>query len=241
MQKTETNLPSYEEMIKAGMHFGRKKSIFNPRMKPYVYLMRDNIYIIDLIKTTQGIVAAVDFLKKAIAENKLVLFVGLSGQSADLIQDLAEGLKMPYVTNRWIGGTFTNFKTVIGRVNYLETLEKELAAGEMAKYTKKERLLKEKELAKLRQKFNGLRRLTRVPDVLFVSSVKDSELAIREAKAAKIKVVGLVNTESDPTLADYPIPANDNARRSLELIINTIKNHLKNTANSLEAIDDSKR
>lgn len=223
----ETRLPSYEEMVKAGMHFGRKKSIFNPRMKPYVYLMRDNIYIIDLIKTTQGLAAAVEFLKKAISEKKLVLFVGLSQQSADLVKDLADSLEMPFAVNRWIGGTLTNFKTVIGRVNHLESLEKELAAGEFAKYTKKERLLKEKELAKLRQKFDGLRRLTRVPDVLFVSSVKESGLAIREAKAAKLKIVGLINTESDPTTVDFPIPANDNARRSLELIIQTIKNSLK--------------
>lgn len=224
----ETKPPSYEEMVKAGMHFGRKKSIFNPRMKPYVYLIRDNIYIIDLIKTAQGLTAAVEFLKKAVSEKKLVLFVGLSQQSADLVKDLADSLEMPFAVNRWIGGTLTNFKTVIGRVNHLESLEKELAAGEFAKYTKKERLLKEKELAKLRRKFDGLRRLTRVPDVLFVSSVKESGLAIREAKAAKLKIVGLINTESDPTTVDFPIPANDNARRSLELIINTIKNYLKN-------------
>lgn len=208
------------------MHLGRKKSIFNPKMKPYVYLMRDRIYVIDLIKTKQGLTAAVEFLRNAISENKLILFVGLSKQSADLIKDLADSLNMPFVVNRWLGGTFTNFKTIISRVNYLESLEKEFASGAFEKYTKKERLMKEKEMNKLREKFDGLRRLTRLPDVLFVASVKESEMVIREAKAMKIKVVGVVNTESDPNKVDFPVPANDNARRSQELIIQTIKKSL---------------
>lgn len=223
---SELPLPTYEEMVKAGMHFGRKKSIFNPKMKPYVYLLRDNIYIIDLVKTRQGIMAAVDFLRKAMEENKLVLFVGISKQSADLVRDLAETLRMPYAVNRWLGGTLTNFKTINSRVHYLEMLEKESSSGGLDKYLKKERLLKEKELGKLREKFGGLTKLTRLPDVVFVSSVKESQLAIREARAMKIKVVGVVNTESDPDPVDFPIPANDNARRSLELIIRSLKDSL---------------
>lgn len=223
----ELSLPSYEEMVKAGMHFGRKKSIFNPKMKPFVYLLRDNIYIIDLIKTRQGMISAVDFLKKNIEENKLILFVGISKQSADLIKDLAESLAMPFATNRWLGGTLTNFKTINSRVHYLESLEKEFTTGGFDKYTKKERLAKEKELNKLKEKFGGLVRLTRLPDVIFVSSVKDSLLAVREARIAKIKVVGIVNTESDPDTVDFPIAANDNARRSIELIIKSLKESLK--------------
>ncbi len=227
MLKEEIQLPTYEEMIKAGMHLGRKKSIFNPKMKPYVYLMRDRIYIIDLIKTKHGISASVEFLKKALEENKIILFVGLSKQSADLIKDLAENLNMPYVVNRWLGGTLTNFKTIISRLHYLESLEKEFSSGSLEKYTKKERLMKEKEMNKLREKFDGLRKLSRLPDIIFVSSVKESGLPIHEAQAMKIKVAGLINTESDPSKIDFPIPANDNARKSLELIIQTIKNSLK--------------
>lgn len=224
---SELSLPSYEEMVKAGMHFGRKKSIFNPKMKPFVYLLRDNIYIIDLIKTRQGIVAAVDFLKKAMEDNRLVLFVGISKQSADLIKDIAENLQMPFVINRWLGGTLSNFKTINSRVHHLESLEKEFVTGGLDKYTKKERLMKEKELSKLKEKFGGLVRLTRLPDIVFVSSVKESALAIKEARIMKIKVVGVINTESDPGLVDFPIPANDNARRSLELIIRFLKESLK--------------
>ncbi|MBI2058098.1 MAG: 30S ribosomal protein S2 [Candidatus Yanofskybacteria bacterium] len=226
MLKNETRLPSYEEMIRAGMHLGRKKSIFNPKMKPHVYLMRDGIYIIDLIKTKQGLASAVDFLRKALEEKKLVLFVGISKQSSDLVRDLAESLGMPYAINRWLGGTLTNFKTVISRLHYLESLEADFASGAFEKYTKKERLMKEKEMAKLKEKFDGLRKLNRVPDILFVSSVKESDLPIREAKKMKVKIAGLINTESDPSQIDFPIPANDNARKSLELIIKAIKDSL---------------
>ncbi|MDP3730938.1 MAG: 30S ribosomal protein S2 [bacterium] len=226
-QSVEPNIPPYEDMVKAGMHFGRKKSVFNPKMKPFVYVARDNIYIIDLIKTRQGLSEAMEFLKKSMGDGKLVLFVGLSAQSADLVKDLAEGLNMPYVINRWLGGTLTNFKTIISRVNYLESLEKEMALGGFEKYTKKERIMKEKEMAKLRVRFDGLRKLTRLPDTIFVASVRESDMVLKEAKKSKIKTVGLVNTESDPTHLDYPIPANDNARRSIELIINAIKNYLK--------------
>lgn len=223
----ESHLPAYEDMIKAGMHFGRKKSVFNPKMKPYVYVARDNIYIIDLIKTRQGLSEAMIFMKKSFEEGRLMLFVGLSVQSADLVKDLAESLNMPYVINRWLGGTLTNFKTIISRVNFLESLEKELALGGFEKYTKKERTMKEKEMAKLHERFNGLRKLIRLPDVIFVASARESGLVLKEAQKVKVKTIGLINTESDPTALDFAIPANDNARRSIELIINAIKNYLK--------------
>ena len=224
---TEADIPSYEDMVKSGMHFGRKKSVFNPKMKPFVYTARNNIYLIDLVKTRESLGSAMEFLKKSLDEGKLILFVGLSAQSADLVKDLAESLNMPYVISRWLGGTLTNFKTIISRVNHLESMEKEMSLGGFEKYTKKERLMKEKEMAKLRKKFDGLRKLTRVPDVLFVASSRESDLVLKEAKNTKVKTVGMVNTESDPTVLNYPIPANDNARRSIELIITTLKSYLK--------------
>src|SRR3989344_2434704 len=226
-QMTEADIPSYEDMVKSGMHFGRKKSVFNPKMKPFVYTARDNIYLIDLVKTRESLGSAMEFLKKSLDEGKLILFVGLSAQSADLVKDLAESLNMPYVISRWLGGTLTNFKTIISRVNHLESMEKEMSLGGFEKYTKKERLMKEKEMAKLRKKFDGLRKLTRVPDVLFVASSRESDLVLKEAKNTKVKTVGMVNTESDTTVLNYPIPANDNARRSIELIITTLKSYLK--------------
>ena len=216
-------LPAYEDMVKAGMHFGRKKTIFHPNMKPYVYTLKDNIYILDLIKTTDSLLKAIDFLKKQIAEGKMVLFVGLTKQSAEVTKMTAEALNMPYVANRWIGGTLTNFKTVTGRVKYLEDLEKKQAEGDFEKFTKKEKILKEREIAGLRLKFDGIRKLNRVPDVIFVTSLKESQLPVHEAKIAGVKLVGIVNTDSDPKQIDYPIAANDNSKKSVELILEAIK------------------
>ena len=220
-------LPSYEDMVRSGMHFGRKKSIFHPNMRPYIYTMKDTVYIIDLLKTEQGIKDAIEAMRKVIDAGGLILFIGLTAQSVDPVKQIAEDLKMPYVVNRWLGGTFTNFKTVASRVKYLEKLEQEKVMGGFDKYTKHERLKKDKEIKKLKEKFDGVRLLTRVPDMIFVSSVKKSELPIKEAKKGATKVVGIINTDSDPLKIDYPIPANDNARKSVELIINTIRDALK--------------
>ena len=216
-------LPAYEDMVKSGMHFGRKKTIFHPNMKPYVYTLKDNIYILDLIKTTDSLLKAIAFLKQAITEGKMILFVGLTKQSAEATKAAAEALNMPYVVNRWLGGTLTNFKTITGRVKYLEDLEKKQAEGDLDKFTKKEKILKEREIAGLRLKFDGIRKLTRVPDVIFVTSLKEGQLPVHEAKITNVKVVGIVNTDSNPKQIDYPITANDNSKRSVELILEAIK------------------
>lgn len=224
-------LPAYEDMVKAGMHFGRKKTVFHPGMKPFVYVLKDNIYILDLVKTREGILKAVDFLKKAIVDSKVILFVGLTKQSTETVKVAAEALNMPYVINRWLGGTLTNFKTIVARVRYLEELEKKQAEGGFEKYTKKEKILKEREIAALKQRFDGIRKLAKIPDVLFVSSLKESQLPVREAKRAGVRVVGIVNTDSDPKQIDFPITANDNSRKSVELILEAIKNGILSTNN----------
>lgn len=223
---TEMVLPTYETMIQAGMHFGRKKSIFHPRMKPFVYAAKEHIYLLDLLKTSTALTAAIEFLRASLAEGKLVLFVGITKPSIEPIRAVAEALGMPYAVERWLGGTLTNFKVITSRVKYLEALEKEQAEGGFEKYTKKERLLKEREIVSMKKKYDGLRKLTRLPDVIFVSSLKESQLPIREARALGIATVGIVNTDSDPGQLTYPIPANDNARKSVELIVNAIKDNL---------------
>lgn len=219
-------IPSYEDMIKAGMHFGRKKTIFHPNMKPFIYMAKENIYLLDLIKTSEFLARTLDAMKQVLTEGKLILFVGITKQSAEPVKSTAEALAMPYVTERWLGGTLTNFKVIISRVKHLETLEAEQASGGFEKYTKKERLLKEREITTLRQRYDGLRKLTRIPDMLFVASLKESQLPVREALALKIPIVGIVNTDSDPKQLTYPIPANDNARKSVELILDAIKHGL---------------
>ena len=209
--------------MKAGMHFGRKKTVFNPGAKPFVYMQKDNICILDLVKTREGILKAADFLKKTITEGKVILFTGLTKQSTEAVKAVAEALNMPYVADHWRGGTLTNFKTIIARVRYLEDLERKQAEGEFDKYTKKEKALKEHEIAVLKQKFDGIRKLAKVPDVLFISSLKESQLPVREAKRVGIKIVGIVNTDSDPGQIDFPIAANDNSRKSVEMIMQAIR------------------
>ncbi len=218
----------YESMLKAGTHFGRKKSVFNPGMKKYVFTVRDGVCIIDLLKTQAELHKSLEYLKGVMAKNGLILFVALSKQAGDSIKDLAESLGMPYVLDRWLGGTLTNFKELNGRVKRMEEMERQKSAGELDKYTKKERTMFDKDLAKMQKRFGGLRKLTRVPDVVFVSSLKEGALPVREAKRMGVKVIAVCNTDSNPDDADFSIPANDKSKKSVDLIIDIFKQELKN-------------
>lgn len=217
---------SYEDMLRAGMHFGRKKTVFNPAMKKYVFTVRDGICIIDLLKTHTQMTSAIEALKKILGNagnNGLVLFVGLTKQSAEAIKDLAQSVNMPYVVDRWLGGTLTNFKVINNRVKKLEEMEKQQKNGELDKYTKKERLMFNKEIIKMTNHFEGLKKLTRLPDAIFVSSLKESALPVREARKAGVKVIAVANTDSNPEEADFIIPANDRSKKSVDLIMSIIK------------------
>ena len=220
-------LINYEDMLKAGMHFGRKKTVFNPAMKRYVFTVRDGICIIDLLKTQVQLNNSIEFLKTTIKNGGLVLFVALTKQSSEKVKDLAESLNMPYIIDRWLGGTLTNFRVISERIKRLEEMESQQKNGELDKYTKKERVVFSKELDKMMKNFGGLRQLTRMPDMIFVSSLKESELPIREAKRMSVKIVGIANTDSNPDEVDHIIPANDRSKKSVDLIIEAIKNELE--------------
>ncbi|OGM98877.1 MAG: 30S ribosomal protein S2 [Candidatus Yanofskybacteria bacterium RIFCSPHIGHO2_01_FULL_39_8b] len=217
---------NYDDMLKAGMHFGRKKTVFNPNMGKYVFVIKEGISIIDLLKTQVEVSKTAEYLKKIIGDGGSVLFVGLTKQSIDSIKDLADALKMPYVINRWLGGTLTNFKIISGRVKMMEDMEKKQTSGELDKYTKKERLMFERELKKMQERFGGLRKLTKLPDVVFVSSLKESALPVREAIITKVPIVAIANTDSNPNQVQYVIPANDRSKKSVDLIINVLKTEL---------------
>ncbi|MBI2064394.1 MAG: 30S ribosomal protein S2 [Candidatus Yanofskybacteria bacterium] len=217
---------SYEDMLRSGMHFGRKKTVFNPAMERYVFTVRDGICIIDLLKTQIQLKNSTEFIKKTINNGGLILFVSLTKQSSDKVKDLAESLNMPYVLDRWLGGTLTNFRVISERVKKLEEMESQQKSGELDKYTKKERTVFAKELEKMQTKFGGLRKLTRVPDAIFVSSLKESELPVHEAKRMGVKIVSIANTDSDPEEIDHIIPGNDRSKKSVDLIIEAIKNSL---------------
>lgn len=217
---------SYEEMLKAGTHFGRKKTVFNPGMGKFVFTVRDGICIIDLLKTRTCLQDAVDFLKKSIQDGKLVLFVAPTKQSHDSVKALALAVRMPYVLDRWLGGTLTNFKVIHGRVKRLEEMEAQKASGELEKYTKKERLLFDRELAKMSKNFEGLKLLTKIPDAVFVASFKEGHLSIREALRTHVPVISITNTDANPADIVYPIPANDRSKKSVDLIIDYIRQEL---------------
>lgn len=225
MSEAELQL-NYDDMLKAGMHFGRKKTVFNPKMDKFVFAIKDGICIIDLLKAQVEIKKVAEYLKKVIDDGGMILFVGLTKQSADTIKGLAGEINMPYVVERWIGGTLTNFKVISGRVKKMEEMEKQTKTGELDKYTKKERLLFERELKKMENHFGGLRKMTRLPDVVFVSSLKESTLPIREAKRMNIKTVAIANTDSSPDDVTYAIPANDRSKKSVDLILEAIKKEL---------------
>ncbi|OGN08534.1 MAG: 30S ribosomal protein S2 [Candidatus Yanofskybacteria bacterium RIFCSPHIGHO2_02_FULL_39_10] len=214
---------NYEDMLKAGMHFGRKKTVFNPKMKKYVFTIKEGICIIDLLKTQSELNAVAEYLKNSLSGTGLVLFVGLTKQSSDSMKGLAEALNMPYIIDRWIGGTLTNFKIISARVKRLEEMEKDRDSGALDKYTKKERLMFDREIKKMEQRFGGLRKLSRIPDVVFVSSLKESALPVHEAQKTGVKVVAITNTDANPEDADYVIPANDRSKKAIDLIIEALK------------------
>jgi small subunit ribosomal protein S2 len=226
MKNLENTKISYEDMLRAGMHFGRKRTVFNPAMEEYVFAIKDGICIIDLLKTQVQLKNAIEVIRRTIKNGGLILFVSLTKQSEAKTKELAEALDMPYVLDRWLGGTLTNFKVINGRVKKLEEMEQMQKEGELDKFTKKEKVMFLKNFQKMVKNFGGLKKLTRIPDLVFVSSLKESELPIKEAKKMGVKVVGIANTDSNPKDVDYIIPANDRSKKSIDLILDAIKNEV---------------
>lgn len=197
-------------------------------MKPYIYTVRSGIHILDLEKTKQALAKALDFVKDTAAKGGTILFVGTKKQTRDIIKQAATDCGMPYVNVRWLGGTFTNFRTIQKTIRKLEKLESMKATGELeSHYTKKERLMVEREIEKLKKLFEGIQNMKRLPEAVFVTDIKHEDIAVTEAKKSKVKVIGLVDTNCDPARADYPIPCNDDATKAVELICNAISEAIK--------------
>lgn len=221
-------MPSYEDMLIAGMHYGRKKTVRHPKMEPYIYALRDTIHIINVFKTEEKLKEAIEFLKKIKDSGGMILWVSLTKASEEGIIDIARSFDMPYIKERWLGGTLTNFKTMKQRVDYYKEMKAKYENEEyMKNLTKKERFDFEKEFRVLKMKFEGTEKLDRIPDVLFLTSLREGLLPVKEARRVGVKTVAICNTESDPTLVDYPIPANDNARQSVQMILSIIKKALE--------------
>ena len=212
-----------EEMTRAGVHFGHSTSRINPKMQPYLFGVRQTVHIIDLEKTKEKLTEALEFIQKLMAEDKVLLLVGTKVQVKDLVKSVAEECGLPYVNERWLGGTFTNFGTILKRVEYYKDLESKKTKGELEKYTKKEKAKFDHELKRLSTKFKGIKDLNRLPDAIFVCDMIKDRLAVKEAREKGVKVIGICDTNVDPTLADYPIPASDDAVSSVKYILDKIK------------------
>lgn len=227
MTKKETKAENLkldpEEMAQAGLHFGHRTSRIHPKMEPYLYGVRNSVHIIDLTKTAEKFKEALAFIQKLISEGKTLLLVGTKIQVKDLVKETAEECGLPYVNERWLGGTFTNFENIKKRVEHLKGLEKKKAEGEFEKYTKKEQIKLNKELEVLETKFGGIRELNQLPDAILVADMKKDHLSVEEAKIKGVKIIGIADTNINPTLADYPIPANDDARSSVKYILDKTK------------------
>lgn len=211
---------SLRDLLEAGCHFGHQTTRWNPKMKTYIFTARDNIHIFDLVKTKEGLEAASAFIKTTASQGGKILLIGTKRQSQDIVKAAAEKINMPHITVRWIGGLLTNWNEVKKRIEYLADLKAGKAEGRFKERTKKENLLIDREIAKLEHNFGGVADLTGLPAAVFVADARKDDLALREAKRAKIPSVAIVDTNSDPDLVDFPIPANDDAVKSVELIVN---------------------
>lgn len=212
-----------EEMAKAGLHLGHHVSKINPKMKPYIFGPKNDVNIIDLDKTAEKFTEALKFIGKIISENKFLLLVGTKIQIKNLLKETAKECGLPYVNERWLGGLFTNFGIVKKRMDYFKDLEKKKGSGDFEKYTKKERAKFEKELRDLERKCGGIKNLEKLPDAIFVCDMIKDETAIKEAGKKNIPIIAITDTNTDPSLVDFPIPANDDAITSVKYILEKIK------------------
>ena len=225
---TEIVLPSPQELIEAGVHFGHKTSKWHPKMEKFIFTSKNDVHIFDLEKTLKNLQAAIIFLKSVLSRGGEILFVGTKPASKGLVKEAGEALNQPYVSERWRGGTLTNFKTISKRLEYLRNLQEQQKTGGLDKYTKKEKLKLGKLAEKMEKQLGGIKNMRRLPDIVFVSDVKEDSLAIKEAKRMRIPVVAICDTNADPSLVDYPIPANDDASSSIKAIIDSLVLNLKN-------------
>lgn len=206
-------------MLKAGVHFGHQKSRKNPKMDEYIFGTRNSVNIIDLQKTVAKLEEAVKFIEKTVSEGQEILFVGTKKQVKRLVESGAKRCGSPYVIDRWLGGTFTNFSAISGRTRFLRDGEEKMKRGEYDKYTKFEQMKIAEELERLERRMGGIKNMTKLPAAIFVTGVIEDDLAIKEAIKRNIPIVAFVDTNVDPSTIDYPIPANEDAVSALRLML----------------------
>ena len=249
--EVETNQEQISEaitmksLLEAGVHFGHQKRRWNPKMKRYIFTHRNGIHIIDLQKTLNLVEEAASFLTDVAASGKKILLVGTKKQAQDTIVMEAERSNSLHISNRWLGGTLTNFKTIQTRIDYLVDLEARREQGEFESLTKKESLKIDEKINKLNRNLSGIKNMTEMPGAMFIIDVGREEIAVTEANRVGIPIVAIVDSDCDPDLIDYPIPGNDDAIRSVRLITKRMSNaiidgyHLRNSDQSDESSDNA--
>ena len=220
-QKPEHRV-TIEQLLKAGSHFGHLTSRWNPRMKPYIFMERNNIHIIDLMQTQSMLDEAADAARRFARGGRNILFAGTKKQAQDIVREHAESVGMPHMVNRWLGGTMTNFETIRKSIFRMEEIEKMERDGTLDKLKKKEKLMRLREHEKLENVLGGIRDLPGTPGAIFIVDVKREDIAVNEAVKLGIPIIAMVDTNGEPSNIDYPIPANDDALSSIELITSTI-------------------
>lgn len=222
-----------DELIEAGVHYGHRSSRWNPKMRDYIYGKRNLIHIIDLRETVRGLIRAYRYLTRIASQGSLVLFVGTKRQAQEAIRREASQCWMPFVSERWIGGTFTNFRTIRSRLRRLEELEDQLRTGEIHAYSKKRKATILRELRKIRRNLSGIRTLNRMPGAMVVVDAHKEATAIKEARKVGIPVIALVDTDSNPTNVDLVIPGNDDSVRAIDLVLGRLSQAVKEGLNQL--------
>lgn len=223
---------SFEQLWKTGAHFGHLTRKWNPKMKDYIFMAKNGVHIIDLKKTVECLDEAERFIRETVRKGGDVLFVGTKKQAKDIVQNEADRCGMFYVVERWLGGTLTNFSTIKKSIRHLKKLEKDKSVDYGENLTKKEKLSLERERVKLADLHRGIKDMKRLPDVLVVADILHDDIAVQEAVRLDIPVVAILDTNADPTIIDYPIPANDDSIQTIQLIITQLANAILEAKNS---------
>lgn len=211
-----------KELLEAGVHFGHRVKRWHPKMRSFIFTERNGIHIIDIQQTVKRLEATGELIRESVSNGGTLLFVGTKKQAQQNVAEAAERCGMPYVNQRWLGGTLTNFRTIRQRIDYLIDLEQRFAGGEFEKLTKKEVLVLERKMAKLNRRLGGIKSMDRLPSMVFITDIRREYIAVKEANKLGIPIIGMVDTNCDPTPIDHVIPANDDAIRSIKFMANKL-------------------
>ena len=211
-----------KELLEAGVHFGHRVKRWHPKMRSFIFTERNGIHIIDIQQTVKRLEATAELIRESVSNGGTLLFVGTKKQAQQNVAEAAERCGMPYVNQRWLGGTLTNFRTIRQRIDYLIDLEQRFASGEFEKLTKKEVLVLERKMAKLNRRLGGIKSMDRLPSMVFITDIRREYIAVKEANKLGIPIIGMVDTNCDPTPIDHVIPANDDAIRSIKFMANKL-------------------